>query len=215
MVRKPAVKFRTAFQYNNVMYAAAGECIAVAQHSSWEDMISTRILQPLGMSSSAPTLHALRARLEAALLSQAYHRGKRSAISLQDFSNVAPAGAIVSSAKDMAQWVRVMLGGGAIEGHRLVSEAGFRELLTPQMRVNDQTEYGLGWGLGTWRGTRIVTHTGGTDGFSVLVDLLPDRHAGFVFLENVPELDLIKQVRAIIWENLLDLMPPVKTESRH
>ena len=40
----------------------------------------------------------------------------------------APAGAINSSARDMAQWVRLMLGNGVIDGRRLVSEKGFDEL---------------------------------------------------------------------------------------
>jgi CubicO group peptidase (beta-lactamase class C family) len=92
-----------------------------------------------------------------------------------------------------------------VDGRRVVSEAGFKELLTPQIRVSAEAEYGLGWGLAQWRGTRLITHTGGTDGFSALVDLLPDRHAGFVFLNNVPDLQLIKEIRAIVWEHLLDL----------
>ena len=105
----------------------------------------------------------------------------------------------------MAQWLRVMLGGGAIDGRRLVSPAGFTALLTPQIRVSADAEYGLGWGLARWRGTKLVTHSGGTDGCSALVDLLPDRHAGLVFLDNVPENDLINDVRAVVWEGLLDL----------
>lgn len=60
MVRKRTAKFRTTFQYNNVMYAAAGECVAVAPQSTWEDVVTTRILTTLGMTSSAPSLRALR-----------------------------------------------------------------------------------------------------------------------------------------------------------
>jgi CubicO group peptidase (beta-lactamase class C family) len=206
MAAKPTAKFRETFQYNNVMYAAAGECIAAAQHASWEDVIATRILAPLGMRSSAPSLKLLHAATDVAPLSIGYQPGKPpKPIPLQDISNVGPAGAIVSSARDMAQWLRVMLGGGVVDGRRVVSEAGFKELLTPQIRVSAEAEYGLGWGLAQWRGTRLITHTGGTDGFSALVDLLPDRHAGFVFLNNVPDLQLIKEIRAIVWEHLLDL----------
>ena len=185
---------------------AAGECIAAAQHMPWEDVIATRIFAPLDMRSSAPSLTAARAADDRAPLSKAYHAGRAaSAITLQDISTVGPAGGIVSNATDMAQWLRVMLGGGAIDGRRLVSPAGFTALLTPQIRVSADAEYGLGWGLARWRGTKLVTHSGGTDGFSALVDLLPDRHAGLVFLDNVPENDLINDVRAVVWEGLLDL----------
>ena len=33
-----------------------------------------------------------------------------------------------------------------------------------------------------------------------------DRHAGLVFLENVHKLDLIKEIRVVVWEHLLDLV---------
>jgi hypothetical protein len=60
MVRKPTAKLRTTFQYNNVMYAAAGECVAVAQQSTWQDVVTTPIVTTLGMTSSPPSLCALR-----------------------------------------------------------------------------------------------------------------------------------------------------------
>ena len=43
----------------------------------------------------------------------------------RDLPAIAPAGAINSSARDMAQWLRLMLGGGVFEGKRLVSEKSF------------------------------------------------------------------------------------------
>lgn len=47
----------------------------------------------------------------------------------------APAGAINSSARDMAQWLRLMLGNGMYNGKRLVSEKGFEELIRPQITI--------------------------------------------------------------------------------
>src|SRR5436190_20963202 len=41
VMSKPATaRFRTTFQYNNVMYSAVGECIGRANDSTWEGVIS-------------------------------------------------------------------------------------------------------------------------------------------------------------------------------
>ena len=50
----------------------------------------------------------------------------------RDIDQVAPAGSINSSAKDMAKWVRFVLNGGVIDGKRLVSEKGYAEWIKPQ-----------------------------------------------------------------------------------
>lgn len=203
MMSKPTAKLREKFQYNNVMFTAAGECIARAQQSTWEDVIRTRILQPLGMNASVPVLRELR---DTSNLSLGYKIGKTpKPVRRRDFSNVAPAGGIISNAVDMAQWMKLMIGGGVIEGRRLVSEKGFSELVSKQMSVRENVDYGLGWGIVRWHERKFVTHTGGTEGFSSHVELQPDQKLGFVFLCNVPEAQLVKEIRGIIWGELLDI----------
>ena len=205
MMKTPLAKLREKFQYNNVMYTAAGECVARAQNSTWEQTVVSRIFAPLGMRASAPSLRDLNDKSK---LSFGYRRGDRpKTIPWRDFSNIAPAGAIISNVRDMALWLRVMIGRGSIDGKRLVSETGFNELVSSQIKVSEQADYGLGWGLVKWEGHLLVTHTGGTDGFCSQVEIMPDQKLGFVLLCNVPDLDLVKEIRKIIWENLLDIHP--------
>ena len=59
----PTARFRERFQYSNVMFTAAGEAIARAHNTSWEELITQRILTPLGMRESAANLHAVPANL--------------------------------------------------------------------------------------------------------------------------------------------------------
>src|SRR5207248_11241782 len=57
---KPTAKLREKFQYQNVMYSAAGECAARAEGSTWESLIKGRIFAPLGMRASTlnvPDMH--------------------------------------------------------------------------------------------------------------------------------------------------------------
>ena len=74
MLNKPVSRFREKFQYSNVMYTAAGECVAKAQDSTWEDVIATRIFKPLGIDNSAPSLKDLR---DSTNLSIGYEIGKK------------------------------------------------------------------------------------------------------------------------------------------
>src|ERR1044072_2749636 len=123
---KPTAKLREKWQYQNVMYSAAGECVAKAENSTWESLIRERIFKPLGMRGS-------NLNVADTLGSPDYSKGynydedtkETRQLPMRDFPQVAAAGAINSNARDMAQWLRLMLGGGGVEGKRLVSGGSF------------------------------------------------------------------------------------------
>src|SRR5688572_5258811 len=52
---KPTAKLGEKFQYQNIMYAAAGEVVAKAEKSTWDKLIASRIFKPLGMTNSDTT----------------------------------------------------------------------------------------------------------------------------------------------------------------
>ncbi len=52
MMAEPTAPLGKKFQYNNVLFTAAGQAVAAAQDSTWEKMIATRIFAPLGMNAS-------------------------------------------------------------------------------------------------------------------------------------------------------------------
>src|SRR4030095_6147364 len=56
---KPTNKLGEKFQYQNVRYAAAGEVVAKAQHSTWDRVMETKIFKPLGMKGSNTTAAAM------------------------------------------------------------------------------------------------------------------------------------------------------------
>src|ERR1043165_668004 len=208
---KPTENFREAFQYHNGMFSAAGEAVASAENSTWDELVRRRIFQPLGMKSTNTSLAELKASRDFATgyLSQDEKVSDRR-LPFRDVSNVASAGAINSSARDMAQWLRLLLHNGSFEGHRLISEASFKELLTPQIQMDVNVQYGLGWALFNWHGYDLVSHDGGVDGFHFVVEFMPEHQLGYVLLANVDDDDLEKYARKIIWTNLVGL--PATTE---
>src|SRR6185503_20650901 len=121
----------------------------------------------------------------------------------REITAAAPAGAINSSARDMAQWVRLMLNHGMVNDKRLVSEKSFDELVRKQMNIAGPVDYGLGWFLRQWNGHKVVEHGGNIDGFNSQVALMPDQKLGFVLLTNVTGSPLGAFAMNTVWKNLV------------
>ena len=212
---KPTAKLGEKFQYQNVMYAAAGEAVAQAEHLTWDQVMAERIFKPLGMNSSNTTPVAMQKARDFSF-GHDYNSGTKVTRRLpqREIPAAAPAGAINSNARDMAQWVRFMLSGGTIDGKRLVSEKGFNELVTKQINIAGDVDYGLGWFLRRWNGHKVVEHAGNIDGFNAQVAMMPDQKLGFVLLTNVTASPLGSIAMGIVWTNLVGQPPAPSTEAK-
>ncbi len=194
-----AYSLRGGFAYQNVMYGAAGELIARLSGMSWEEFVRTRIFTPLGMTHSYTTYDGMHAA-SGANQSEPHFRIRDTIRVIADETvDVLPAaGSIWSNATDMAKWVRFLLDSGRVDGKRLVSEAGFRELLKPQSFVTASEfyptaqitkphwmTYGLGWFEQDFRGRFLAFHTGSLDGRTAMMGLLPDAKVGVFIAGNL------------------------------
>ncbi len=201
---KPTAKLGEKFQYQNIMYTAAGEAVAKAENSTWDKLIATRIFKPLGMNNSDTSSVAMQ---KARDYSFGYDYNPTTKVTRRlpqrAIPAAAPAGAINSSARDMAQWVRLMLNNGTYNGKRLVSEKGFDELVRTQIKIAGPVGYGLGWFLRDWNGHKVVEHGGNIDGFNSQVALMPDQKLGFVLLTNVTASSLGAYAMNTIWSAIL------------
>jgi hypothetical protein len=201
---KPTAKLGEKWQYQNVMYAAAGEVVAKAQKSTWDKLIVTRIFKPLGMNNSDTTVAEMQKSKDYSL-GYDYNPSTKVTRHLpqREIPAAAPAGAINSSARDMAQWVRVMLNNGTLNSRRLVSEKNFDELVRKQINIGGSVDYGLGWFLRQWNGHKVVEHGGNIDGFNAQVAFMPDQKLGFVLLTNVTASPLGAFAMNTIWKNFV------------
>lgn len=201
---KPTAKLGEKFQYQNVMYAAAGEVVAKAENSTWDKLIANRIFKPLGMKNSDTTAAAMQKSKDYSF-GYDYNPTTKETRHLpqREIPAAAPAGAINSSARDMAQWLRLMLANGSINGKRLVSEKHFDELVRKQVNIAGAVDYGLGWFLRKWNGHKVIEHGGNIDGFNSQVALMPDQKLGFVLLTNVTASSLGGVAMNTIWKSLV------------
>ncbi len=201
---KPTARLREKFQYQNAMFTVAGEVAARAEGKPWEKIVETRIFKPLGMKDSNISVKEME---KARDYSYGYEYNtdtkQNRRLPMRDIPQAAPAGAINSSARDMAQWLRFMLAGGTYNGKRLVSEKSFTEFTSPQMKITGKVSYGLGWFLRDWNGHKVVEHGGNIDGFNALVAMMPDQKLGFVMLTNISGSPLGQDAMQTIWTNLV------------
>ncbi len=187
--------FRAAYGYSNNLYITAGEMVARVSGTSWDDFIDQRIFTPLGMHATNSSVVDLHDALNVARPHEELAAGL-TAIAYRSLDNEAPGGSINSSAHDMAQWVRLQLGGGTFEGRELISAAALEMTRTPHtivpfgdaaLRTNPGMHflfYAMGWTVQDYRGTRLVQHSGGIDGLRSRVAMLPEHDVGVVILTN-------------------------------
>jgi len=176
---KPAVPFRTKFQYSNAMYAAAGEIAGHVNHSTWEEVIVSDVFKPLAMTSSVSVITDMLKAPDHAT-GYVFDRSYRAVPAPKSLAALAPGGAIASTARDMTRWLRML----ANSGRGFVSPAMFQELTTPLIAVSPAISYALGWAVYDWNGLRVVEHNGGSEGISAIISFIPEKHLGFVFLAN-------------------------------
>jgi CubicO group peptidase (beta-lactamase class C family) len=190
---EPNSSFRSTYGYQNIMFISAGEALARVAGVSWDDFMRTRLLEPLGMRRSNTSVTQL-AGTDNVATPHTKRAGATVPIAWRNIDNAGPAGSINSSVADMAQWLRMLLAGGELDGRRILARGIVRELQQPHTITGTGTDtifpmthfslYGLGFGLRDYYGRRLVLHTGGIDGMLSNVALLPGERIGVVILTN-------------------------------
>ncbi len=188
-----AYDFRSGYGYSNVMYITAGEVIRKVTGKSWGENVRERFFEPLGMTRSITTSKAIEAKGNAAT-PHALIDGEHKPISWEDWETVGATGGVISSVKDLSQWMIFNLDHGVWKGDTLLSPQSRNMVWTPHnmFGVNhtdgDQTThlrgYGLGWGIRDYHGRMWISHTGGYPGMLSTVVLIPDEKLGVVILTN-------------------------------
>ncbi|HEX2271089.1 MAG TPA: serine hydrolase [Pyrinomonadaceae bacterium] len=192
---KPSWSVRSRFGYQNIMFLAAGQISPALTGKEWDDVVHERIFVPLGMNSSSTSIKKF-AGLDNVASPHSKIDDKLQKVAWRNVDNIGPAGSINSNVVDMAQWLRLNLGGGMYENKRILSAASVKEMQTPQtiIRIEGNNErlypeahflsYGLGWFLSDFRGRKLVEHGGAIDGMRAAVGMLPEEKLGVVILTN-------------------------------
>jgi CubicO group peptidase (beta-lactamase class C family) len=165
----------TSWRYDNTGYVVLGMLVAKASGKAYDQYLQEKFFTPLGLSE---TMYCGNAPI-IPHRAQGYARdsaGWRNA-SFIDMSQPFSAGALCSSALDLAHWNHA-LGTG-----KVVNAASYREMTTPTGAAASR-HYGFGLVSDSLAGHRIITHSGGINGFSTINAWFPDDSLTITILPN-------------------------------
>jgi len=211
---EPSKSFRSVYQYNNLMFMAAGVLLEHLAGCAWETFVQQRLLDPLGITSvtfSAADMAGLDD------FSLGYdRRGKRIVhVPHENIVPVGPAGSMNAHIIDMCRWVAFQMNLGKVGRKRIISEKSLKVIHTPQMVFQEEPvyeelldpAYAMGWSVQPYRGHRRLVHSGCVDGFNASASFMPTASIGVVVLTNVTASPLIRLIPYNVFDRLLGLEP--------
>lgn len=203
---------RIAPQYNNLMVMVAGYLAGKVAGLSWEDLVQREIFNPLGMRRSNFSVAKMQKTADFAFPYRV-NKKKFEQIAFRSLDQIGPTGSINSNAEEMARYLLLHLNGGKVGQRQLVSSKSIAEMQRPQMVASDAHQefgpksVGLGCGVTTYRGHKLVSHVGGIDGFESYFGFMPQDHLGLVILTNTDNSSLYELVSRTIYDRLLKMDP--------
>ena len=205
--------------YSNYGAALTGYIIQRVSGEPFAEYIARHILQPLGMTHSTfdqPPPPGL-----AKDLSQAYMQASGEEPVPFAYSNIAPAGALCTTAADMTHFMIAQLQGGSYDGASIMSPATTQLMHTPQSRMAPgMNGFDLGFYQENRNGLRIIGHGGDLAAFHSDMHLLLDKDVGFFIALNSAGKDFSStKVRDAVFYAFLDryypYTPPVEPTLPH
>jgi len=187
----------TRYEYCNAGINSAGRIIEVVSGMSYGEFMEQRLFQPLGMTRTTfwPSEEQLKT------LAKIYRfNAEKSGLEETDIEPFTypltnrtrqplPAGGLFSTAADLARFCQMLLGGGALEGKRILSENAAKQMSsveTGDVKINGNDFEGYGFGL-------VVRNRPGPEGLSAgsfghrgayktAMWMDPSQHRIFIFL---------------------------------
>ncbi len=211
---EPTHSFRERAAYSNLGFFVAGGVGAQGAGTSWEQLVATRLLGPLGMCRSGTSSRDKPADGNWAA-THGVVAGQLQVVPWDDVDVLGPAGAMVSTAADMVPYMQMLLAGGTLGGTRILERSTVESLFEPSMvaevsfteapPISSQTgfSYSLGWGVYYYQNTRVIEKGGALGGVRTNVTLVPEQQLGVTVLANRNLTALPEAIRARVLEHYL------------
>lgn len=202
---KPIYSFRSKWGYCNSAFLVAGEIIPKASGRTWEQFLKDSIFAPLGMDRTI-ALSAEIGKQKNRASAHTVTSGVLKKIPYGNIDNLAPAGSMSSSITDMSNWVIAQMDYGRLNGKQVIPVQAINATWFPNSILGNGNPvfnrghfllYGLGWMLQEYNGRKIVSHTGGVNGFVTSVTMLPEEKLGILVFTNT---DANNFYEALKWE---------------
>jgi D-alanyl-D-alanine carboxypeptidase len=152
------------FWYSNIGFQTLGYVLEHIEKASYPSIIQRRIFNRAGM----PSTHAAIDDPLRTKLAVSYGRWPYSGEYVEKpwFEYLAADGSIASTAGDMLAYARLILNRGAVAGGSVLSERAFGALTKPALN-----DYAYGLFVRKVDGGTVISHTGGIQGFSTVLEM--------------------------------------------
>ncbi|MBK9175841.1 MAG: serine hydrolase [Flavobacteriales bacterium] len=180
--------FRTDFGYSNLMYIAAARVIERVSGMTWDQFITTRILQPLGMERSRVETADLADMVDVAL--PHVRKGQdlkapQKTMPYQPLQGADGACGVMSTVNDLAKWDAMWADEGKAGGKAFLQPATFRKITSTHLAMGGRRDgAALGWFVEYNKGNKVITHSGGMPGFILNHAVVPDKDIAVIALGN-------------------------------
>jgi D-alanyl-D-alanine carboxypeptidase len=172
------------WEYANTGYIILGMLIEAVGGKPYGDFLAQRIFKPLGMNNTVynepPGTNPNRA-IGYDWQGDAYRPSPY-------FAGGYSAGALISSLSDMVKWEQ------SLDNMRLLKRQSFEQMWTPVSLSNsrplsfefreEQSGYGFGWFLTSYKGHKLYTHGGTLSGFSAVINRFVNDKVTIIVLTN-------------------------------
>jgi CubicO group peptidase (beta-lactamase class C family) len=186
---EPGTSFREKYIYSNAGFFIAGEAAAAMDNRSWEDLTDARIIRPLTMTRSGAHPETLY-HDDNHVAGHAGTVGDIHTIHLEE-AGFPAAGQVVSTGRDMTQWLRMMLNNGSVDGKQVLTPETVQEihaasLVAPHSGPLNDLNGAVGLGCDSYHflDERVIEKNGALDGVRSIVILIPGKKTGLVVIAN-------------------------------
>ncbi len=191
----PVHTFRDQYGYTNDMLILTGELVETVSGTTWDAFAKERLWTPLGMNSTTARMSTANANrnhaMPHAFIERRYVGSFNTAgpalepVAWQYPVDVTvPSGGVVSTAADMARWMKFHLGTHTAAP---LSWASVERMHTPHTVIQNPSSwmtfdgpgaYAMGWATGHFGTVRTVGHAGNALGFNCSIALVPEHGFG-------------------------------------
>ncbi len=197
--------------YSNYGCGLAGYIVQRVSGQDFDDYVEQHLFKPLDMPHST-FRQPLPARF-VPMMADSYEKASDGKLKKFEIVDPAPAGAMSSSALDMAHFMIAQLQGGSYQDQQILTPATTTLMHTPQRTdAPGLNGYALGFYQENRNGQRIIGHAGDTDYFHTDLHLMLDADVGvFMSFNSLGNEGGAEVIRAGIFDAFLDRYFPKAT----
>lgn len=181
------------WNYSNTGYMLLGVMIRRVSGQFWGDFMQQRIFQPLGMTSTTvisegeivPNRSSGYRIIDGQLKNQEW---------VAPSLNTTADGGLYTNVLDLAKW------DAALYTEKLLKRSSLEQMWTPvKLNSGKSYPYGFGWNISNANGHRVLWHTGGNQGFFVIISRYVDDRLTIIAMNNLDEYhcDTVKLAGAV------------------